>query len=143
MNEPPVRQRSINEVALSRYFYRHVVPALLMLTAFNAASQLADPRRGTAVSAAMWGLQVVPALWLAGALVRGLDRADEWQRVAVLESLVCGFVVVMLALFAGGQLEAAGIGADHAPIRVAHSFALTAGVVVPLLVLLVKSRRAG
>jgi hypothetical protein len=143
MTVPGTHQRSVNEIALSRHLYRRVLPPILVLTALNAASQIADPRPGSALSALAWGSQILPALWLAWALVRSLDQADEWQRVVVFESLTYGFVAAMLALFAGGQLEAAGLGTDHAPLRVAHSVALDAGILVPLAVLFVKSHRAG
>ena len=72
---------------------------------------LLDPDGG----ASAWNLlcsllPLVPAAWLVWAQVRGLRRADEYQRVMQLQAMAIGFGAFVLLSLAGGLLDAAGIG---------------------------------
>jgi hypothetical protein len=55
-------------------------------------------------------LNLAPALWIVRAVVRGLRRADEYQRRRLLEAMAIGFGVMMMAIFTVGLLHAAGVG---------------------------------
>ncbi len=55
-------------------------------------------------------LNLAPGLWIVRAVIRGLRRADEYQRRCQLEALAIGFGVLTMAIYAVGLLQAVGVG---------------------------------
>lgn len=99
---------------------------------------LVDPDGGASALNLFWSLlPLVPAAWLIWVVRRSLGRADEYQRVVQLEALAIGFATVMMVVFAGGLLDAAGIGDARQSLQVAF----VVGIVTWFTALAVKTRR--
>jgi hypothetical protein len=86
------------------------LPALIALVVLSLIQEL-----GLFGSDGTWKLfwsllNLAPALWVVRAVVRGLRRADEFQRRRQLEAMAIGFGVMMMAIFTVGLLQAAGVG---------------------------------
>jgi hypothetical protein len=86
------------------------LPALIALIVLDLIQEL-----GLFGSEGTWKLvwsllNLAPALWIVRAVVRGLRRADEYQRRRQLEAMAIGFGVMMMAIFTVGLLHAAGVG---------------------------------
>jgi hypothetical protein len=86
------------------------LPALIALMVLSLIQEL-----GLFGSDGTWKLfwsllNLAPALWVVRAVVRGLRRADEFQRRRQLEAMAIGFGVMMMAIFTVGLLQAAGVG---------------------------------
>lgn len=61
----------------------------------------------------LWAvLPVVPALWIVRAVLRHVRRADEYQRLLMLQGLAGGFAVAMVASVTVAFLEIAGLRID-------------------------------
>ena len=72
---------------------------------------LLNPQGGEGGWYLLWSLSpLVPALWLMWTQLRSVRRADEYQRVILLEAMSIGFGVVLLLSLVGGLLDAAGLG---------------------------------
>lgn len=54
-------------------------------------------------------LPVVPAVWMVRAVVRHVRRVDDYQRGLLLQGLVVGFAVAMIASLTVGFLGVAGL----------------------------------
>jgi hypothetical protein len=66
-----------------------------------------------------WSLiNLAPALWIVRAVVRGLQRADEYQRRHQLEAMAMGFGVMMMSIFTVGLLQAADIGDPRPQVQI-------------------------
>lgn len=66
-----------------------------------------------------WSLiNLAPALWIVRAVVRGLKRADEYQRRHQLEAMAIGFGVMMMAIFTVGLLQAADVGDPSQQVQI-------------------------
>ncbi len=58
----------------------------------------------------VWALlPVIPALWMVRAVLRHVDRVDDYQRLLLLKGLGVGFAVAMVASVTVGFLGAAGL----------------------------------
>ena len=65
---------------------------------------------GTSPLRFVWALlPVIPALWIVRAVLRHLDRVDDYQRLLLLRVLGVGFAVAMVASVTVGFLGAAGL----------------------------------
>jgi hypothetical protein len=65
---------------------------------------------GTSPLRFVWALlPVIPALWMVRAVLRHLDRVDDYQRLLLLKGLGVGFAVAMVASVTVGFLGAAGL----------------------------------
>jgi len=72
---------------------------------------LVNPQGGGGGWYFLWSLSpLIPALWLVWTQLRSVRRADEYQRVILLEAMSIGFGVVLILSLAGGLLDGAGVG---------------------------------
>jgi len=114
------------------------LPAVVVLVTLQLSLILIDPDGGASSANLAWSLlPLVPFAWLVWAHLRTIRRADERQRGLLLSALAAGFGAAMLLAFAGGLLDAAGIG------NAARSLQVTfiGGIVVWLATLAVLNRR--
>ena len=66
---------------------------------------------GSSPSRFVWALlPVVPTLFIVRAVLRHVDRVDDYQRLLLLKGLGVGFAVAMVAAVTVGFLGAAGMG---------------------------------
>jgi len=64
----------------------------------------------------VWALApVLPAAWIARAVLRHVRRVDEYQKLLLLQSLAVGFAVAMLTAITLGFLGTAGLSLADAP----------------------------
>ncbi|GGK42076.1 hypothetical protein GCM10010124_38590 [Pilimelia terevasa] len=129
---------SRSDVARTRAEWRDGWPAVLLLVVLAVITETglfgAD---GDAAFA--WSLaHLVPAGWIVVAQVRGLRRADEYQRRSQLEALAVGFAAVMSALYVIGLLQSADIGNLRQQVQITW----IGGVLVWLAVRWLKTHRA-
>ena len=104
-------RRSSSDVARDRALIRDVALPLAALVALQGSLILVNPQGGDSGWYLLWSLSpLVPALWLVWTQLRSLRRADEYQRVILLEAMSIGFAVVLILSLAGGLLDAAGLG---------------------------------
>lgn len=54
-------------------------------------------------------LPVIPALWIVRAVVRRVQRIDDYQQRLLLQALAVGFAIAMLAALTVGFLGVAGL----------------------------------
>ena len=106
-------------MARDRAAIRDVVPAMLTLVVLQGSLILLDPHGDRTGWYLVWSLSpLVPAVWLMWAQLRGLRRADEYQRTIQLEAMATGFgAVIMLSLLAG-LLDGAGLGDPRQSLQV-------------------------
>ncbi len=132
-------RKSISDVARDRAAVRDVVPGVAALVALQVSLIMLDPDGRASAWNLVWCLlPVVPAAWLVWSQLRGLRRADEFQRVLQLEAMAIGFATMMLLSFAGGLLDAAGIGSARQSLQVTF----IAGTVAWVAALTIKTLRA-
>ena len=103
-------RQSRSDTARTRAWLIDWLPAATGLALLSLISEL-----GLFGSADSWKLfwsllNLAPALWVVRAVVRGLRRADEYQRRCQLEALAIGFGVLIMAIFTVGLLQAADVG---------------------------------
>ena len=105
----------------------------------QASLVLLDPDGRTSPWNVVWSLlPLIPALWLVWAQVRGLRRADEYQRMMQLEAMAIGFGAVTMLALLGGLLDAAGIGDPRQSLQVTF----IVGILVWIGALAVKTSRS-
>jgi hypothetical protein len=132
-------RRSTSDIVRDRAAVRDLAPGVVVLVALQASLVMVDPDgRSSAWNLAWSLLPLAPALWLGWAQVRGLRRADEYQRTVQLEAMAIGFGAVVLLAMTGGLLDAGGIGNPRQSLQVTF----IAGILVWLAALAVKTARA-
>jgi hypothetical protein len=128
------RDLSRSDITRNHAAVRDAIPGIAALVASQLLLELLDPRG----SARVWNLvPLVPALWLAWAQVRALRRADELQRVQMLEAMAVGFGAMVVLSLSGGLLDAADLGDPRQSLQIT----LIAGVVVWVIALVARTRR--
>lgn len=138
-NHSDRERRSSSDVARDRAAVRDVVPAILALLVLQGSLILLDPHGDITWWYLLWSLSpLVPAVWLVWAQLRGLRRADEYQRVLQLEAMAVGFAVVIMASLLGGLLDGARIGDPRQSLQVTF----IAGVLTWVGALALKTGRA-
>ena len=96
-----------------------LLPAVVVLVAMQASLILVDPDGGASAANLMWSLlPLVPFAWLVWAQVRAVRRADERQQLLLLSAMAVGFGATMLFAFAGGLLDAAGVGSAAQSLQI-------------------------
>ena len=132
-------RKSTSDVARDRAALRDGLPALVALVVLQGSLVMLDPDGQASAWNVAWGiLPLVPALWLVWAQVRSLRRADELQRTVQLEAMAIGFGAVVMLAFAGGVLDAAGVGDPRQSLQVTF----IGGTLAWIGALAVTSRRA-
>src|SRR4051794_13289253 len=123
MTTRAARERSSSDTRRARAAAADALPALVALVVTELALDIIDPQG----SARAWNLvPLVPALWLVWSQVRALRRADELQRVQMLEAMAVGFGAMVVLALVGGLLEAADLGDPRQSLQVTF----IAGVVI-------------
>lgn len=132
-------RKSSSDVARERATVRDVVPAIVALLVLQGSLILLDPHGEVTVWYLLWSFSpLAPALWLIWAQLKGLRRADEYQRVVQLEAMATGFGTVILLSLIGGLLDAARIGDPRTSLQVTF----TGGVLIWVSALIIKTSRA-
>lgn len=86
-----------------------VAPGVLLVAA--SAIGTAAPGQGLTPGNLLWaGLTLAAVALLVRSEVRGLRRADEYQRRLQLEALAVGFAAVLVLLVIGGVVVGTGLG---------------------------------
>jgi hypothetical protein len=131
------KRQSSSERIRARAQIRDWLPALILLGALAAIAEL-GLFGANGSGKLLWSLlNLVPALWIVRAVVRSLRRADEYQRLAQLQSLAIGFGTLMMAIFTAGLLDAAGVG----NLRQSVQIAFIGSTLVWIAALLIKTQR--
>ncbi|CAN5582821.1 hypothetical protein BH10ACT2_BH10ACT2_15400 [soil metagenome] len=95
----------------NRAVLRDAIPAVVALVAAEVLVAAVDLHaRINRWHIAVALIPLVPAVWLGWAHWRAVRRADEFQRIALLEAMTIGFAFAMLAALTGGLLHAADVG---------------------------------
>jgi hypothetical protein len=132
-------RRSASDVARDRALLRDIAPGIVALVVTQASLLVLDPDGNASPWNIVWSLlPLIPALWLVWAQVRGLKRADEYQRVMQLEAMAIGFGAVTMLALLGGLLDAAGIGDPRQSLQITF----IAGILVWIGALAVKTSRS-
>jgi hypothetical protein len=132
-------RRSASDVARDKAMLRDIAPGLVALVVTQGSLVILDPDGQDGPWNVVWSLlPLLPALWLVWAQLRGLKRADEYQRVMQLEALAIGFGAVIILALLGGLLDAAGIGDPRQSLQITF----IVGIVVWVGALALKSSRA-
>ncbi|MEJ8632806.1 MULTISPECIES: hypothetical protein [Streptomyces] len=110
MEKSPENRDSRSDMVRARALFVDWLPAVVALVLLSLISEL-----GLFGAAGSWEvfwslLNLAPGLWIVRAVVRGLRRADEYQRRCQLEALAIGFGVLTMAIYAVGLLQAVGVG---------------------------------
>ncbi|MFG3309514.1 hypothetical protein [Streptomyces wuyuanensis] len=110
MEKSPENRQSQSDRVRTRAWFLDWLPALVALALLSLIAEL-----GLFGSAGSWKLfwsllNLAPGLWIVRAVIRSLRRADEYQRRCQLEALAIGFGVLIMAIYAVGLLQAAGVG---------------------------------
>jgi hypothetical protein len=103
-------RRSTGDRARARAYLRDFLIAMaayaVVLTAVVTWGQL----DGSSPLRFVWALlPVVPALWIVRAVLRHVNRVDDYQRLLLLQGLAVGFAIAMVAAVTVGFLAAAGL----------------------------------
>jgi hypothetical protein len=139
MSNTPDERRSASDQARDRAALVEVVPGVAVLVVLQGSLILLNPEAATTPWTVLWSLlPVAPALWLVWSQIRGLRRADEYQRVVQLEAMAVGFGVVILLSLVGGLLDAAGIGSARQSLQLTF----IGGVLTWIAALAAGTRRA-
>ena len=132
-------RRSGSDLSRDRALVRDIAPGLVALVVTQASLLILDPDGSASAWNVVWSLlPMVPALWLVWAQVRGLRRADEYQRVIQLEAMAIGFGAVTILALLGGLLEGAGIGDPRQSLQITF----IVGILVWIGALAVKMSRS-
>lgn len=117
---------------------RDVLPGVVLLLAVQASLIALDPDGRASASNLAWSLlPAIPAIWLVWSQLRSRRRADERQRIMQLEAMAVGFGAVIFLSFAGGLLDAAGIGSARQSLQVTF----IVGTLAWVLALVIGARR--
>jgi hypothetical protein len=128
------RELSRSDTRRHQAAVRDALPALAVLVTTEVLLDLIDPQG----SARAWNLApLAPALWLAWAQLRALRRADELQRVQMLQAMAMGFGAMVLLSLGGGLLDAADLGDPRQSLQVTF----IAGVLIWVVALVAGNRR--
>ena len=132
-------RRSASDLSRDRALLRDIAPGLVALVVTQAGLLILDPDGNASAWNVVWSLlPMVPALWLVWAQVRGLRRADEYQRVMQLEAMAIGFGAVTMLALLGGLLDGAGIGDPRQSLQITF----IVGILVWIGALAVKTSRS-
>jgi len=111
MTSTPTERKSKSDVDRDRALLRDLIPGLVLLVVLQGSLVMLDPDGDASAANLAWSLMpLVPFAWLVWAQVRGLRRADEYQRLRQLEAMAIGFGGFMALAMTGGLLDGAGIG---------------------------------
>lgn len=131
-------RKSRSDQARDQAARRDVLPAVVLLLTVQASLIALDPDGRASASNLAWSLlPAIPAIWLVGSQLRSLRRADERQRIMQLEAMAVGFGAVIFLTFAGGLLDAAGIGSARQSLQVTF----IVGTLAWVLALVIGARR--
>jgi hypothetical protein len=134
------RRKSAREATNERAATRDTLPAIGLMVALQSSLLLLDPDGRASPRNILWSLlPLAPALWLVWTQLRGLRRADEFQRILQLEAMAIGFATMIMVSMTGGLLDGAGIGNTRQSLQATF----IAGTLTWVAALVVKLRRAG
>ncbi|MEU9256362.1 hypothetical protein AB0D66_31730 [Streptomyces sp. NPDC048270] len=138
MGTTPENRQSRSDTVRTRAWFLDWLPAVIALGLLGVIAEF-----GLFGSADSWKLfwsllNLAPGLWIVRAVIRSLRRADEYQRRCQLEALAIGFGVLIMAIYATGLLQAAGVG----DLRQLVQISFIAGILTWIAALLLKTPRA-
>ncbi|MED7947565.1 hypothetical protein PUR61_38680 [Streptomyces sp. BE20] len=137
MDRSPKNRQSRSDTVRARAWLLDWLPALVTLGLLSLIAEL-----GLFGSTDSWKLfwsllNLAPGMWIVRAVVRGLRRADEYQRRCQLEALAIGFGVLITAIYTVGLLQAAGVG----DLRQLVQISFLASILIWIAALLFKTSR--
>jgi hypothetical protein len=137
MSKSSESRSSLSDQVRARAWFIDWLPAVVMFVLLSLVSEFG--LFGVDGSGKLfWSLlNLVPALWIVRAVVRGLRRADEYQARQQLEAMAIGFGVQMMSIFTIGQLQAADVG----NLRQLVQISFVASILVWVAALLLKTER--
>ena len=104
------RDRSSGDRSRTRAYLRDFLPGVVGYAVVLVPVLAWGHLDGTSPLRFVWALlPVIPALWMVRAVLRHLDRVDDYQRLLLLKGLGVGFAVAMVASVTVGFLGAAGL----------------------------------
>lgn len=104
------RRLSQSDQQRSRAAWHDALPVVAVLAVAAVSTLLSDPDKSTAWNVVWVAASLAAAVALVWAQVRSLGRADEYQRTKQLQAFAVGFAAIVLLTFAGGLLQALGVG---------------------------------
>lgn len=109
-NKLDTQGHSEGDRARSRAYQLEFWPGILAYAVVLTAVLLWGDLDGTSPWRFLWAvLPVVPALWIVRAVLRGIRRSDDYQRLLMLQALAGGFAVAMIVSVTMAFLEIAGL----------------------------------
>ena len=109
-NKLDSKDRSEGDRARSRAYQLEFWPGIAAYAVVLTGVLLWGDLDGESPQRFLWAiLPVIPALWIVRAVLRHVQRIDEYQRVLLLQALGGGFAVAMIASVTIAFLEIAGL----------------------------------
>lgn len=103
--------RSQGDLAASRAYHLDFWPGLAAYVVVLTAVLLWGELDGESPWRFLWAvLPVIPALWIVRAVLRHVRRADDYQRLLLLQGFAGGFAIAMVASVTLAFLEIADLG---------------------------------
>jgi hypothetical protein len=130
-------RQSRSDKVRSRAWFVDWLPAVIVLALLSLIAEF-----GLFGSMGSWKLfwsllNLAPGLWIVRAVIRGLRRADEYQRRGQLEALAIGFGVLVMAIYIAGLLQTGGVG----DLRQLVQISFIASILSWIAALMLKARR--
>lgn len=102
--------RSVGDRARDRAYQRDFWPGMIGYAVVLTVVILWGHLDGASGWRLGWALlPVIPALWIVRAVVRRVQRIDDYQQRLLLQALAVGFAIAMLAALTVGFLGVAGL----------------------------------
>lgn len=103
--------RSQGDLVASRAYHLDFWPGLAAYVVVLTAVLLWGELDGESPWRFLWAvLPVIPALWIVRAVLRHVRRADDYQRLLLLQGFAGGFAIAMVASVTLAFLEIADLG---------------------------------
>lgn len=105
------QDRSEGDRARARAYHHEFWPGIVAYAVVLTGVLLWGDLDGQSPWRFLWAvLPVIPALWIVRAVLRHVQRSDEYQRILLLQGFGGGFAVAMIASVTLAFLEIAGLG---------------------------------
>ncbi len=111
MSISDVEHKSSSDIAREHAAWRDAAPAIALLVITQGSLFWLNPSHPSSPGGVAWALSpLIAVVWLVWGQIRAVRRADEFQRLHLLQALSIGFAVLIVLLAGVGLLHAAEIG---------------------------------